>query len=1017
MRILHQYLAILFFAFLVPSVIVAVITWGHMRRIGEEVADRSAAALEAQAPARLEALVREEAAQIDHRLALLENDLSDLRNRYDALHRLPAAPLPAAPLPAPPASGAPGADRAGLPGFGYVHREVGAWADFQRLGVSSPWIPRPIVVRLRQDPQLRATVERRLSEVTAMHTLMAEVGYRHDALVDLVWIVLEPGVSDAWPAYDYERLVVDRPEITDLDELKEDYVRLVNPLNNPARVVRWLDPYFDRFRGVWMTSCVAPLYEGEQFLGSVGMDILLPVLAQRTLEIHPSAQGYAFLMALGGRPIAMPDSALPELVPDPAEAEALYRSFHGDPRSATEADQRALMLRARIGSGQPGPLTDLVAEMDAPGAAGTRRLTLGDQEHLVSFATVDSTGWTMGVVVTEEEVLQPTLPLRAAIQAGNADVLRQFAIFGCVLSLSTVLAGLLLHRSTIRPLERLKGTVEAVSWNRLEMPVWDRRRSDEIGMLYAQYAEMIERLRRARAEGEAGRLALQDEKELLAVTLRSIGDAVVTTDPQGRVVMMNPVAEHLTRCPEAEAAGRPFESVVRLVDGAGAAVVQSPAAWVLAHGTPFESVERADILAGGDERRRLSVSAAPIRDSEQSVIGVVVVFRDITVRSRIEEEMSRIQKIESVGVLAAGIAHDFNNLLAAIGGNLSILEERLGAGAGLQRFVEAGQRGVSLARDLTVQLLTFAKGGAPIRGVVDLGPVLREAVAFSVRGTGVEWTVDVAPGLRAVAVDPGQIGRVVQNLCLNAVQATQGRGRLSVHARMVQLEEGARPPLGAGSYVEVTLQDDGPGIPPEQLQRIFEPYFTTRADGSGLGLAVTFSILRRHEGYIEANSAVGQGATFRFWLPATDLLPAAPSLPPPPIARGGGRLLLLEDDAPVREMLEEVLGSLGYTVTAVAEGSLAVLAFREALEQSRPFHAVMLDLTVPGGLGGREVIGSLQALDPGVRAIVTSGYSNDPILAHPERYGFLAALLKPCTVRTVASTVARVMAMEVRPRA
>jgi signal transduction histidine kinase/CheY-like chemotaxis protein len=378
---------------------------------------------------------------------------------------------------------------------------------------------------------------------------------------------------------------------------------------------------------------------------------------------------------------------------------------------------------------------------------------------------------------------------------------------------------------------------------------------------------------------------------------------------------------------------------------------------------------------------------------------------------RTERELAKTQRLESLGVLAGGIAHDFNNLLQVILGGASLLEASGDIGEkprGLAREVRIAAK---RARALTEQLLTFSTGGGPRRRPAPLGDVLRDAVGFTLAGSAVRAELDVAPDLRIVEIDPEQITRVLDNVLLNARQAMAGGGTIRVGA--VNVDE-APAPLGAGRWVLLEIADEGPGIAAKDLDFVFDPFFSTRPGGTGLGLAVAHSVIEKHGGRITAESASGAGATFRIWLPASDLRPEAREASPAAAAGAhDGRILYMDDDASVRALLRAMLAHLGYEAHGVRDGDEAVAAYRDAMRAGRPFDAVIMDLTVPGGAGGVAAMRRLLQVDPQVRAVVVSGYSSDPAMERYEDFGFLGCLGKPFAAEDLARVLERAMAAEI----
>lgn len=384
---------------------------------------------------------------------------------------------------------------------------------------------------------------------------------------------------------------------------------------------------------------------------------------------------------------------------------------------------------------------------------------------------------------------------------------------------------------------------------------------------------------------------------------------------------------------------------------------------------------------------------------------------DITERKRQEEERLKLDKLEALGILAGGIAHDFNNLLTAILGNITLVTLTAELPEAAQNSLEAAEQACLRAQGLAQQLLTFAKGGTPVKQTTPVAPLLQEAITLALAGSNSRAQCSLPGDLWPADVDPGQVRQALQDILINAHQAMPGGGLITVTAANCRITEAAGLPLTPGPYVRVAITDQGPGIDPALLGKIFDPYFTTKPGGSGLGLATAFSILQRHGGYLTASSTLGEGATFTLYLPAVpegarDQPPVpAPSLPASP----GRRILVLEDDPQVADVARRMLEHLGYQAECVPEGRVAVAAYQEARARGEPFDAVILDLTVPGGMGGKESAEKLRELDPQVVAIVTSGYAEDPILTHYKRYGFRGVLKKPYRVQEMAALLNRVL--------
>ncbi len=390
-------------------------------------------------------------------------------------------------------------------------------------------------------------------------------------------------------------------------------------------------------------------------------------------------------------------------------------------------------------------------------------------------------------------------------------------------------------------------------------------------------------------------------------------------------------------------------------------------------------------------------------------VGVVGIMKDIRERRDLEEERQRAAKLESVGVLAGGIAHDFNNLLMSVGASLS-LAGRETTSPDVRRRLESALLGLRRAGKLTNQLLVFSKGGEPVKRTAGLHDLLHECAAFAARGTSVRARVQVAPDLWPVLCDSGQIWQVIHNLLLNGAQAMPHGGGLSLTAGNVAVSEGGVSGLPGGSYVRIGVTDEGCGIAPENLSRIFDPYFTTRAGGTGLGLAASYSIVRKHGGAIRVGETGPGGTTMWVHLPASpDREISEEGTPVSGRETRRGSILLMDDDEAVAEAVRDMLDLLGFSCRVAHDGAEALAAYRRRIALGRPYDAVIMDLTVPGGMGGLEAVKKVLEIDPGARVLVSSGYSNDPVMAHPAAHGFKGVLAKPYQIEELDRALTEVL--------
>ncbi|MCK9419231.1 MAG: ATP-binding protein [Nitrospirae bacterium] len=388
------------------------------------------------------------------------------------------------------------------------------------------------------------------------------------------------------------------------------------------------------------------------------------------------------------------------------------------------------------------------------------------------------------------------------------------------------------------------------------------------------------------------------------------------------------------------------------------------------------------------------------------------VVREIAERKRMEDELLKSRKLESLGVLAGGIAHDFNNLLTVVLGNIELVTMNDEPGVAASARLEEAKKATLRARDLTQQLLTFSKGGAPIRKTISIGELIRESSAFVLSGSKVKGQFIIPGDLWRTDVDEGQIGQVVHNIIMNADQAMPQGGTITVQCENSTIEADAPLPLASGNYIKISIRDQGVGIPDQHLSRIFDPYFTTKQNGTGLGLATAYSIVKKHDGYLAAESDPKAGSTFSIYLPASLKKVPAREADEEPLPAGHGTILMMDDDEIVRNVAGSILDTIGYRAVFALNGAEAISLYEEARKSGQPFDAVIMDLTIPGGMGGKEAVQKLLELDPTAKVIVSSGYSSDPIMAEFDKYGFKGVVAKPYTIRKLAKTLHDVITYE-----
>lgn len=492
--------------------------------------------------------------------------------------------------------------------------------------------------------------------------------------------------------------------------------------------------------------------------------------------------------------------------------------------------------------------------------------------------------------------------------------------------------------------------------------------------------------------------ALRTSESRSRAVLDAVPDLIVRMNRDGTYLDVIAGTEDILAAPADDLMGRTMEEV----GIPGPLVEQTLAAIRRALDTgQIQTFEYAlDVLMG---RRDFEARVVPCAGDE-----TLCIIRDITDRKRAEKEALRANKLESIALLAAGLAHDFNNLLSVILGNISLAETAVEPASPVAENLADAQTACRRARDLTQQLLTFSEGGAPLRRPIDLCDAVREAATIAVSDTNVTCRFLCPDALWPVEADEVQIRQVVTNLVHNAVQAMPGGGTVTIRAQNV-VETGGDARASRRRYVRLSIEDQGGGIPDDNLDRIFDPFFTTRPDSSGLGLSIVHSIVRQHEGRIHVTSRMGAGTTVHVSLPAAQPREPVGAAAADEAPAGSGRILVMDDEAFIRKTASAMLKHLGYEAEVAADGNEAVELCRQAIEAGRPFDAVILDLVVPGTVGGRRGIKQLRELDPAIKAIVSSGYSNDPVLARFRDYGFDGVVAKPYDVGELAAVLRSVL--------
>ena len=632
---------------------------------------------------------------------------------------------------------------------------------------------------------------------------------------------------------------------------------------------------------------------------------------------------------------------------------------------------------------------------------------------------------------------------------------------------------------------------------------------------------------------------LKESEEWLKITLSSIGDALIATDKNGRIKFINPVAESLTGWKQDDAFEKDFNEICNIINEETGLEQDNPVSKVLETGQTIHLANHSILISKDGREYPIEDSAAPIKDADGVLTGVVLVFSDVSERVRMtkalrqseqkyrsfaenfngiafqvgmdykpifvngaveaitgyteedfmnlnpawdkiinpddfkaivasrdvgkitdnetnshneyriirkdgeihwvqssiqvifddsgkpvkmqgiitdindrklmEAELIRSQKLESLGVLAGGIAHDFNNLLTGIFGNIGLAKVYMQPeDKSYKRLVES-EKALVRAKDLTQQLLIFSKGGSPVLRTIDITDVIRTSASFALRGSNVNFAFYFDPDLWPVDFDEGQLSQVIQNLVINADHAMRDGGKVSIRCKNIVLQQDDST-MPVGNYVRIVVTDEGTGIKPEDLKNIFDPYFTTKEHGSGLGLATVYSIVKSHNAHVSVDSVLGKGTSFEILISASASgITKAADDPKPESLQGPGKVLIMDDQDIILEFMEMALTEFGYKVDLAFTGSEAIQKYKEAMGQNKPYDLLIMDLTVPGGMGGKEALAELLRIDPDVKAIVSSGYADNPVMSEYKKYGFSAVLKKPYKIKELAGIVKQVI--------
>ncbi len=506
------------------------------------------------------------------------------------------------------------------------------------------------------------------------------------------------------------------------------------------------------------------------------------------------------------------------------------------------------------------------------------------------------------------------------------------------------------------------------------------------------------------------------EKELLNITLKSIGDGVIATDKNANITLINKFAENFIGWKEKEVIGQPLDEIFNIANKITREKCNCPATESISTGNVVGLKKDTVLITKDGNEKFVSATCSPIYNQDGNIMGATLVFRDITSRMRMEEDILKAQKLDSISILASGIAHDFNNILTGIMGNISLSKLFINPKDKIYNRLTESEKACQKASDLTRKLITFSDSSTPVKKITSIKELARNSAALAARGSKVEYEFSIPENLWSVEIDQRQISQVIYNLLLNSQEAMPNGGTIYINIENVSFKGPDTMQFKDGNYIKFSIRDEGIGIPSESLSKIFDPYFTTGAKKNGLGLSTSYTIIKNHNGFIDVESKLNEGTTFNVYLPANnDLIILLEELEfekdviLKEIIGKKGRILVMDDDRMVREIAGDTLNHIGYEVEFAENGDEACELYKSSKSGSKPIDAVILELTVENGPGAKETIGKILEIDPNARVIVSSSYDNDPVVADFASYGFKGYVKKPFRIEELSKVVIKVV--------
>ncbi len=999
MRIAPKLSLLFVLAALLPLLTIGYAGMYLIERLGERaVVSSRDNAIESE-KTRLAQLVQDKARIVKDFLAEYRSDVVMLRNRYEHLCSVSAEVVE--PLVQPSYRER---DTAGLPAYGYVHPGNGAFGNWDGIGFDGVlWLRRTLAKRVREEPTFRAEATGILNCMAGLMPWQLAVLEKHRDSCDLVWVVSETGIVSTCPD-EYAAGIASNPDLADLDETGEEYLTLFTPDRNPAREVGWMQPYLDEIKKIWMISCVAPLYRGDRFLGTLGVDVTIQNLVEWLRGLHIGRNGYAFMISATGAPLALPEAGIDDLTCAHFMKEALRESCrpHGAQAWNGRLEQA---LQSTVADGCPPALGNLYAQMVAQ-KTGVETIECPGGKKIVAYCPIGQAGWSIGLVLPVAEALSALQPVLGGIDSARKDYTFFLTLFIIVSALVAAVFGAWGGRRFAGPVNELIGSISSIrtgnAWRNVESGSFDELQdlADRANVMVRQTAE---------------------NEQMLEVLFNGVSDAVFVHDSHGGIIRVNDRMCEMFKCTRAQA----LEMNLDITSSSEPPhTLEDGRRWIeraLAGESPvfeWRSRDRTGRFFWTEVAlRRIVLSGEPC---------VIATVRDISARKEadeklrhVEEQLRQAQKLESIGRLAGGVAHDFNNMLTPVLGYAQIMKQMIPPTDRLRTMVDHISTAGKRCRALISQLLAFARKQVMHFRHLDLNAVLRDFMPMLHRTLREDIRVECRfkPDIAGIKGDSGQIEQVILNLALNAQDAMPNGGDLIFETRCEKPGRGLleiHPDISDGLHVVFSVRDTGIGMTAEETGRMFEPFFTSHGhgagSGTGLGLAIVHGIVQQHSGCISVSSEVGGGTTIEIFFPASQASSNAVVQPAEDRRKtvgGNETVLIVEDQDMVRDLAATMLGGLGYRTLAAPSGAEAIVI---ATREDGKIDMVLMDVILPDMTGKQVYERMRETLKRLPRVLYMSGYTVDVIGSHGVLEPGTMFIQKPIDVNDLAEKIRETLA-------